>query len=436
MPATTLQVCIGDPPTVVGTLIFEAKGNRAHSTFQYASSWLEHPRRFAIDPGLPLDDQRRFFKSDGPGSSPLPGAIADTLPDSWGRGIIQKDARLNPDTTGARTGPLVEIDYLSAVDDFSRMGALRFRPAGRVEHFLSSGPAGIQRVPALLEIDKLGKDIADFERDHPDAVALRRLRQIGTPFGGARPKCSVIDRDSSLAIAKFTSTQDTMAVERAEVMTLALARQCGLNASHARIEMSAGLPVAIIKRFDRSSNGGRRPYLSAQTMLQFPSATGATYTEMADAIRAHGAATNSMLDELFKRIAFTILVSNVDDHLKNHGFLYVGDGQWDLSPLFDVNPAPERFRELKTAIANVHEPQASIELLLEHSNYFEVERDDGAELIQSMASTIADQWQSLADAVGMSRKERDAFENAFVHSESDFALALHRSTSSYPVPRP
>lgn len=419
MAQTSLQVCIGEPAVPVGTLVFESVGNREHSVFRYAESWLEHPRRFALEPGLPLDDQRRFFKAEAPGGSPLPRAIADTLPDSWGRSIIRKYAKLNRD----RAGQLMELDYLTAVDDFSRMGALRFRLEAPDSPFLASEPGGRHVVPPLLQLDQLGHEIASVERDEPDMVALRRLRQVGTVFGGARPKCSILDADGSLALAKFTSTTDTLAVERAEVMTLNLARRCGLDAAHARIEMSAGLPVAIIQRFDRLK-GGRRPYMSAQTMLESAVADGATYVALAEAIREHCVEPTKTLEELFKRIAFTILVSNVDDHLKNHGFVYFGNNQWALSPMFDVNPAPERFRELKTAIADRTAPEASIELLLENALYFDLKQDDAAAAVKTMARTIDDEWKSLADEAGMTRVERDVFDNAFVHEEAGYALKL------------
>lgn len=430
MARTTLTVCMGDAGTEVGALAFEVDGNREHSSFRYAEEWLADPRRFAIDPGLPLDGERRFFKSQGEHSSPFPLAIADTTPDSWGRSLIRRDATVNR----AQSGPLHDIDFLMAVDDFSRMGALRFRQGPAGTPFLASEPLGRHVVPPLLELAQLSHEIAAFERDEPDMVALRRLRQIGTPLGGARPKCSIIDSDGSLSIAKFTSKTDTVAIERAEVMTLRLARLCDIDSAQARIEMSAGLPVAIIKRFDRSPKG-RIPYVSAQTMLQAPLATGETYANVADAVRQHCATPALALRELFKRIAFTILVSNVDDHLKNHGFLYAGNNQWNLSPVFDVNPAPERFRELKTAIADPSVPAASIELLLSQAYYFEVDADAAAASVGSMARTIADSWQNLASVAGMTKTERDEFRPAFDHQEATYALNLGRSVARPPDER-
>lgn len=431
MAQRILKVCIGEAGFEVGTLWFESAGNREHSSFQYSEVWLSHPRRFAIAPMLPLDANRRFFKAQGEQDSPLPAPVADTTPDSWGRSIIRKDARLGK----ARTGPLTEIDFLTAVDDSSRVGALRFRDAEVGSPYLGAGEGGRHQIPPLLHLDQLGKAIASAESDEPDVAALRRLRQVGTSLGGARPKCSVIDSDGTLAIAKFTSRLDSLTVERAEVLTLRLARLCGIDAPDARIELSDGLPVAIIKRFDRSGQG-RMPFISAQTMLHAPAATGATYAELSDAIRQHAASPRDEMKALFQRVGFTVLVSNVDDHLKNHGFLYVGDGKWRLSPMFDVNPAPERFRELKTAIADPSEPEASIELLVDHAFCFEIERDEAVEMIRQIARVVADKWQGLARDVGMSRAETEAYRSAFVHGEAEYALRGGAASMAVPNVQP
>ncbi|MDR0996793.1 MAG: HipA domain-containing protein, partial [Zoogloeaceae bacterium] len=314
--------------------------------------------------------------------------------------------------------PLAEVDFLLAVNDFSRTGALRFRQEGQAV-FLSAE----QDVPPLLHLDELTRAVANAESDSPELRALARLRQAGSTLGGARPKCSVIDEEGALAIAKFTSTLDTHAVEKAEVLTLWLARDTGIKTPSARLVMSAGLPVAIISRFDRA--GTRRlPFISAQTLLDAPTATGGTYLEVADALRAHSANPQADLAELFRRVAFTILVSNVDDHLKNHGFLHVGQGRWRLSPIFDVNPAPERQRELKTAIADPGEPQASLDLLMAHAFYFEQGADEAIRMIGNMAHTIFGQWRAQAKVLGMTRAEVEDFRPAFEHPEMDWALAL------------
>ncbi|WP_320188647.1 type II toxin-antitoxin system HipA family toxin (plasmid) [Agrobacterium rosae] len=418
--AKALQVCIGNSGILVGTLRFEAQGNREFSSFEYADTWIDNPRGFAIAPSMPLDGGQFFYKKDGDYVSPLPMPIADTTPDSWGRNIIRRDARENRKDTS----PLNELDYLLSVDDFSRLGALRIREEGDDQPFLSSQPGGRHEIPPLLQLNQLGQSIASLERENPQtAEALKRLRQIGSALGGARPKCSVVDTDGTLLIAKFTSIRDTENVERAEVLTLNLAQQCGLNAPSARLDMSDGLPVALIRRFDRTA-AGRLPYISAQTMLEAADATSGTYTQLAEAIRRHSDSPKRDLSELFNRVGFTILVSNVDDHLKNHGFLYTGNDQWRLSHIFDVNPAPERHRELKTAISEISGSEANLDALIEHAPFFDLTEDQAAQNIHDMATTINTNWEPLAERLGMTRDDIKTYRPAFEHREMTKALQL------------
>lgn len=418
--ARTYTVCIGNGGIEVGTLRFEAQGNREFSSFEYADTWMANARAFAIAPSMPLGSGPFFFKKESDYVSALPSPLADTTPDSWGRNLIRRDARENRQDTA----PLTDLDYLLAVDDFSRMGALRIREVADNAPFLAGQPGGQHEIPPVIKLDELGQSIANLERQNPmTAAALKRLRQIGSALGGARPKCSVIDTDGSLLLAKFTSRYDTYNVERAEVLTLNLAQQCGLNAPSARLDVSDGLPVALIRRFDRNSNG-RVPYISAQTMLEARDATSGSYTQLAEAIRIHSDDPKRDMTELFKRVAFTILVSNVDDHLKNHGFLYTGNNQWRLSHMFDVNPAPERHRELKTAISELSGSEASIEVLVEHAPFFDLSKDQAAQSVCAMATTISERWETLAVRLGMDRNDIRTYRPAFEHTDMKNARAL------------
>ncbi len=258
------------------------------------------------------------------------------------------------------------------------------------------------------------------------AKALQRLRQVGSALGGARPKCSVRDGDR-LFIAKFTSRLDTYSVELAEILTLKLAQACGLRTPEVRLDHSDGLAVALIARFDRNARG-RIPFISAQTMLDVNRADGGTYTALAEAIRAHSDAPARDLLELFKRIAFTILVSNTDDHLKNHGFLYAGNNRWRLSPLFDVNPSPDRHRELKTAISEISGYAASIEALLDHATFFDVPEVEAIAAVREMATVIQRDWRQIGQGLGMSRQDIDIYRPAFEHSDTKVALAANGYT--------
>ena len=429
-----LEICLGESGIPVGTLWFPTQGSRAYSVFQYGESWLTHPRRFAIAPDLPLIPDRQFFrKAQGVDqASALPPALADTVPDLWGRRLLQAMARANHD------GSLSEVDYLVAVDDASRMGALRLR-VGPGSPFLTDRSRDRPAIPPILHIDVLTRDIAQIERDHPDRETLARLAGVGSSLGGARPKCSVIDTDGSLAVAKFTSRHDTHAVEKAEVLTLLLARECGLDIPDARLVYSGGAAVAILRRFDRRPPGrkhgisgessGRIPYLSAQSFLNLPVATGGTYVDFADQLRQYAERPENALRDLFSRVSFSILVSNTDDHLKNHGLLYRGQGKWYLAPLFDVNPSPERERRLKTAIADQAEPDASTELLLEHAEFFGLSRDDAQSLVGGQARVLRERWKILGRDLGMTSKELREYSPAFEHRDSAWALRLNASHS-------
>jgi serine/threonine-protein kinase HipA len=284
---------------------------------------------------------------------------------------------------------LSEIEYLVGVDDQSRLGALRLRIAGGP--FLAEKPTDRPSLPPVLDIDLITRDIARIERDHPDREALARLVGGGSSLGGARPKCTVVLADGGLALAKFTSRHDQHAIEKAEVLTLKLARLCGLDAPDAELIQSGPLPVALIRRFDRGKTG-RVPYLSAQSFLGMAEATGGTYVDFADMLRKQALLPELSVRELFARVGFSILVSNTDDHLKNHGLLAGGNGQWRLSPLFDVNPSPERERYLKTAIADPGESQASLELLVDQAESFGLSSGEARRLVADQAQCIRAQW--------------------------------------------
>lgn len=183
-----------------------------------------------------------------------------------------------------------------------------------------------------------------FERDPGGAEeAARDLAVVAGSLGGARPK-AIVEGDGHLWIAKFTSALDTIPVERAEIATLKLATKCGLRVAEARLELQCSdSPVALIRRFDRRGKT-RIPYISARTALDQQTNESGFYTDIADVIRQISSKPVDDLNELWRRIVFTILVSNKDDHLQNHGFIYAGSDRWRLSPAFDINPSPSRQR--------------------------------------------------------------------------------------------
>lgn len=419
-----LDVFLGNAARQVGTLRFEAQGARQSAGFEYHPDWLAAEDRFALEPGLPLVSGMQFHQQARDGSL-FHGAIADTEPDGWGRKVILRDyakQRQRAREEGAAVEPraLNHLDFLLAVDDTSRVGALRFRDENGI--FQRAPEPDRRTAPPLIELNQLLNASRAVEQHTETAADLAYLRGRGTPLGGLRPKCTVIDEDGRLSIGKFPSVQDDRPVTKGEVLALLLARESGINAAEARLVDSDGSPVALIRRFDRPDDGGRLMYISAATMLGVDTSDGGehSYTEIVDALRQHGAQPQTDIEELWRRIAFSILITNVDDHLHNHGFLHVQLGQWTLAPAFDINPFPERVRELKTWISEDTGPEASIEALMSVAPYFRIDRDAVIRILTEVEQATS-RWRQVGHAIGMSNSELNQFVDAFEHRERDVA---------------
>ena len=405
-----LTVAIGESLTKVGDLVYEAQGDRQHSVFSYDPEWLRHESAFPLSPHLPLSNAPEF-SAGSPTSSPLPGPVQDSMPDSWGRAVIN-----------AATGADNELDYLLAVSDGLRLGALRYVD-GTGCPLSPDSPDGM---PRLRNLRDLAAAARSFENEPNSFARLRDdfLNAAGS-LGGARPKLVVMDDDGILWLAKLPSERDTRDVVSAEVMTLELARLCGLNAAKAKIHRgSAKYPVALIKRFDR--NGNRRiPYVSARTLLGMEGTEPGDYASIAEMMRQHSADPSADMAELHSRLLFTVLVRNTDDHLLNHGLLHVGRGKWMMSPAFDINPQPRRAHSsLKTAISDEHGNEPSIGNAISAAPFFGLTEDEAAIRARNLAQTISTEWRNVGRGLGMSSRGLDAYSPAFVHKQMQLALAL------------
>lgn len=426
----TIAVFLGDGNRRVGTLRFDSQGARQSAAFEYAQEWLARKGRFALEPGLPLIAGPQFHKPVSRDASVFHGAIADTEPDGWARRVILRDhARRRQVAKAAGTDDphtLTSIDFLLAVDDVNRVGALRFQDEdGIFQRAASEGP---RTAPPLIELRALLASSRAVETNTETAADLAYLRGRGTSLGGLRPKCSVVDDDGALSIGKFPSVGDDRQVTKGEVLALRLAGAAGINAAEARLVDSDGVPVALIRRFDRTDEG-RLMYISAATLL-CADGTGATehaYTEIVDALRQYGADAQGDIRELWRRIAFSILITNVDDHLHNHGFLHSGSGQWRLSPAFDVNPCPERERELKTWISEETGPQATVEALMSIAAYCRIEHDAAAGILAEVEAAVS-KWRATGRELGMTASELDQYADAFEHRERKAARTIVRRT--------
>jgi len=417
-----VAVCIGKAAQPLGQLTYVKDGAREYSAFAYDNTWLNDPARFEVSPDLALIKGHQSRRAPSRDDSCFHLALADTEPDAWGRRVIAR-SHAKARQTNPHLKALNALDYLSAVDDFSRMGALRLQHDSG--SFLKTVAEGKRRTPPLVDLQRLYEASRAVEGGHETAEDLKYLQGKGTSLGGMRPECTVLDVDGSLALGKFPSLMDARQVTRAEVLALRLAQRAGIDAALARVELVGGTPVAVIRRFDRTADHARIPYLSAASMLQASRNEDRSYTEIADIIRAKCANPSADAQQLWRRLVFNLLITNVDDHLQNLGFLYVGQGQWRLAPHFDVNPFPDKDRESKTWLSEATGPITSLDMLMAQARYFSLLPTDALQVLAQVLAAVCD-WRAVAlsPAVGLVARELDDFSPAFEHSQIDAARGL------------
>ena len=371
------------------------------SLFDYADEWLERPDAMALDPAnLPLEARRVYTRSE---KSALPGALRDTAPDRWGQQLVKRAFR----KSGVQR-TLSEIDYLLAVSDLTRIGALRYRREGE-EGF--DHDIGYSRVPPLIRLPALMNAADAVQSNTETADDLKLLLNEGSPLGGARPKSAIVDNKGRLAITKFPRKDDDRSVPHGEVLAMNLARDAGINAAEAKLHNVAGRPVSLITRFDR--DGSRRiPFLSALSLLGLNDGDDATYTDIAEVIRMYSSAPTADLHELWRRMVFNVMIGNLDDHLRNHAFIYDRDNKWRLSPAYDLNPVPlaEKSRELTTWISEAG-PDADLGLARTAAPYFALKADHADRIINEVVAAL-NSWKSVARQIGMSAADVEVYATA------------------------
>ena len=386
---------LGKDTLPVGKLWFYNRKGRQSSSFEYDEKWLNSPNRFALEPALTLSKGAFHTKNE----QFLFGAIGDSAPDRWGRILMQR-----ANNTG-RT--LTELDYLLGVNDEIRQGALRF---SEIEgKYLAS--SGKKSIPPFIKLPELLSASEKFLANNETAEELRLLLAPGSSLGGARPKTSVIDKDQSLAIAKFPSKSDDTDITRWEAVALSLAKKAGINVPEFRLETIAGKSVLIIKRFDRK-NGERIPFLSAMSMLGAADNDGQihSYIDIANALMQYGAQPNKDREELWRRMIFNIMISNTDDHLRNHGFLYADGHGWILSPVYDLNPDINK-KIFATAIDDTG-AQNTLDLALRNIAPFNLSLKRAKEILDEVKTVIAD-WRTTAKSFGISKHDSEKMKQAF-----------------------
>jgi serine/threonine-protein kinase HipA len=388
---------------------FHAAERGGSVSFEYALEWLQRDDAFAIDPtSLPM--QRGVHHS-----GTLFGAIQDCGPDRWGRVLIERAVRKKV----LSQKPYRDIDYVLALDDTARIGAIRFRLDAN-SPFLATT---IGKLPPLVRLSALLRATDAIHSETETAQDLRFLLGAGSPLGGARPKAAVSLTHGRLAIAKFPKPDDTRDIAAGEILALTLAEQAGIQVAEHRLVPAGAQSVAVITRFDRTGDF-RIPFISASSLLGLHQGDLGAYTMIADGIRQFGHDVPGDLRELWRRLIFSLLASNSDDHLRNHGFLMHEPGRWSLSPAYDLNPVPEmdRARTTTTTITeNQEEP--TIALALAAAERFGLKAAESKRILRDVFTAVTG-WRKAGRQLRLKASSLDAYASAFEHPLMDETRGL------------
>jgi len=393
-------------------------------TFRYDTAYLRRPGAYALCPELPLTPGSIPSGSD----RPLFGVFADCQPDQWGRTLLFNAERRAARAEGRRFLTLTELDFLLGVQDETRLGALRFSlDDGRT--FL--GPARSE-VPDLVDLPSL-TEAADAVAQHRETDRdVRLLVAAGTSMGGARPKATVKDETGDLWMAKLPESNDRWDVQAWEYLTLRLASDAGIEVPVARLHrIGPGRSILLTRRFDRrpvsrdepgGPAGGRRiGFISADSLTQKAFFEVIDYRTLAETLADHSGRPATDGHDLFRRVAFTLLVRNVDDHMKNHGFLRRADG-WSLSPLFDVNPNPFAVAESTPLVPGGSRIDRDVRELLTTADSYGLRPDDARGVLAEVAAATSG-WTRVAREMALPSEEIALMAEAFENPNRDEAAA-------------
>ncbi|PVZ72340.1 type II toxin-antitoxin system HipA family toxin [Pelagibaculum spongiae] len=399
-----------EKPLFVGTLRSSAIRGKEHFSFSYDPDWLKSKYALQIDPALQLyageqhaTDDRNFK------------VFLDSCPDRWGRLLMQRREAVIARIEKRKAKTLLETNYLLGVHDSFRMGALRFCTAHNGNFLDDNEDFAAPAITSLPELEQAASGIEnkpDF--DNPDYLKwLNMLISPGSSLGGARPKASVKDVDGTLWLAKFPSRHDEYDIGLWEYIVYKMALDAGINMSECKVQtIGSDHHIFLTKRFDRIDNGKRLQFTSAMTQLAYFDGNddGASYLELAEFLIRNGSNTKADLKQLWTRMLFNIMVSNSDDHLRNHGFIFDTTG-WRLSPAYDINPTPNA-----TGLhLNIDDKDNALEaeLAFEVAIYFQLTEKAANEIYQKVAAAIS-KWQALAKEAGITKGERDLMKGCFL----------------------
>ena len=396
-----------DKPMLIGALRSDVVKRKEHFSFAYDEAWLHSTFAQQIDPEL------RLYAGDQHSQEQQNFRIfLDSCPDRWGRLLMKRREAVIARQQDRKPNTLFEIDYLLGVHDMYRMGALRFKLELDGVFLDNNNQLSAPPITSLPELENAAQQIEDSkDLDNPDYLKwLNLLISPGSSLGGARPKSCVIDNDESLWIAKFPSRYDDYDIAAWEYVAYQLAIDAGINMSECRLEKINGqYHTFLTRRFDRTPES-RLHFTSALTQLgYYDGEHDASYLELAQFLTDHGSNTKEDLAELWRRIVFNIAVSNTDDHLRNHGFIY-HKGGWLLSPAYDINPVTPA-HGLHLNISD-NDNSLNYDLVLEVIDFFQLSEARAVEIKNKVLASVRN-WETVATNIGLNRAEQQTMRPAF-----------------------
>lgn len=364
---------------LMGYLYIDNVRGKEMQSFEYSEDWLsDKDNYFVIDSSINLFRGRQW---------PIEGRnyfsiFADSAPDRWGRTLLNRQEEMKAMHENRQVRALLDSDYLLGVSDNARMGAIRFKEESGNE-FLSPS----DDIPPIKTLRELEYSVYAIENEL-DFEKYKLLLNPGSSLGGARPKANIVDQEGNMWIAKFPSKNDEYDVGLFEKRVYDLARVVGLHVTDSNVsKFSKYGSTFLIKRFDRNKIM-RVHFESAMALLgKYDNDEKSSYLDIVYFIKSNCKNIKLELIELYKRVAFNILVKNTDDHLRNHGFV-LNDKYWTLSPLYDVNI--NKFGNNLSLNIDEHNSALDTDVLIDTSKYYELTKDEGSHIIKQIKEAVED----------------------------------------------
>ena len=392
---------------LIGELGYDSLRGTDSYSFTFNNEWLKKHSDLFLSDDLNNYPGQQYTQLD----KDIFGCFSDALPDRWGRTLLLRREQIEAAEEKRPIRRLSSFDFLTGIDDFSRMGGFRFKedPDGEFINVSES-----LRIPPLTDIRELiaaSEEIEKSEEENilPDRKWVVQLVQPGSSLGGARPKANVIDTDKTLYVAKFPSRKDDYDAGLWEHFSHLLATKSGINAATTKV-LATGekYHTLLSKRFDRTNEGKRIHFASAMTLLGLSDGDNATsghgYLDIVDFIIQNCTDVEKNLQELYRRVAFNICIGNSDDHFRNHGFLLTAKG-WTLSPAYDMNPT---LNESQSLLISSTSNKAELGILLDACEDYMLNRKTAEKIISEVIEAVKG-WRELATRLGISKREMDMF---------------------------